>query len=688
MNALRNIFLLLALALWGGAMAVASPAGDYDPTLPPEPYALYQVNVSCDSVGLANLTGTGRYKRGTRVWINASSRNADYTFAYWMLNGERYDVSTSGFYYTVTAETADFVAHFEYNPSITPEDEYNPSLPVEPTYQEPVVVIPTYPLYLVCSPSDAGSFNRTSGARVEAGTRVTCTVYPKQNFNFLGWYDSAGTKLSSTRSFTYTMGNASTTLTARLEYNPTMPADPSTTQPEVDNNGEKRYAVRVGSAGHGTVSISPLADSLVVGNDVTLTATPDEHYHFSHWSDGSRANPYTFQVSRNDSLTAYFAINQHLLTYTLDGEIVKSMTLDYGAAITPEPAPEREHHHFTGWHGIPADLLMPDHDVTVCGNLAVDTFALIYLVDDVLFRTDQVAYGTEITLAEVPEREGYTFSGWCGYPTDRIMPDHDVTISGTFTKKVVITDGEVYDAEEEEHVDILTYTRTFPSADKWQALYVPFSIPIDTLDKYGLQVAELNDTHMYDIDEDGVFDQVTLEFLYVKHGATDANYPYLIRSASAGEITLTLNDVELQATAETELECSTTRVVFKIRGTYEGISGKEMYNNNYYAMGGGTLVRMTNADSGLKPQRWYLWVENKNGEPEPLVANAARLRIFVGGEEFGEYEEEESETAIQNLVAPGAIGHTIHTLDGRTVNRAVALPSGLYIKNHQKMFVR
>ena len=49
----------------------------------------------------------------------------------------------------------------------------------------------------------------------------------------------------------------------------------------------------------------------------------------------------------------------------------------------------------------------------------------------------------------------------------------------------------------------MNYSRTFSSADKWQALYVPFSIPIDTLDKYGLQVAELNDTHMYDTDDDG-----------------------------------------------------------------------------------------------------------------------------------------------------------------------------------------
>ena len=241
------------------------------------------------------------------------------------------------------------------------------------------------------------------------------------------------------------------------------------------------------------------------------------------------------------------------------------------------------------------------------------------------------------------------------------------------------------DIEEDKFYEEIVYSRKFNNTG-WQALYVPFSIPIDTLDKYGLQVAELNDTHMYDTDEDGEFDQVTLEFLYVKRGATEANYPYLIRSASAGEITLMLNNVELQATAETELECSTTRVVFKIRGTYEGVSGEEMYDNHYYAMGGGRLGLTESAAYDLKPQRWYLWVENKNGEPEPLLSNAAQMRILVGGEEFGEEEEEVS--AIHDLAAPSAIGHTIHTLDGRTVNCTDALPSGLYIKNRQKIFVR
>jgi|GEM_PF-1477192 len=244
-----------------------------------------------------------------------------------------------------------------------------------------------------------------------------------------------------------------------------------------------------------------------------------------------------------------------------------------------------------------------------------------------------------------------------------------------------INDGEALAYNQTETHDELVYTRTFSSADKWQAFYVPFSIPIDTLDKYGLEVAELNDTHMYDTDEDGEFDQTTLEFLYLKRGATEPNYPYLIKSASAGDVTLTMTDVEVKTTEETEIECSTTRAVFKIRGTYAGISGAVMYANNYYAMGGGTLVRMANADSGLKPQRWYLSVENKDGSPAESLA--AQMRIAIDGIEI-----EESETAINEVNAIGQKQDEVYMLDGRKLNGTAALKSGLYVKNHKKLFVR
>ena len=244
-----------------------------------------------------------------------------------------------------------------------------------------------------------------------------------------------------------------------------------------------------------------------------------------------------------------------------------------------------------------------------------------------------------------------------------------------------ITDGDALVIPTSTNYATVNYSRTFSSADKWQAFYVPFSIPVETLAENGLEVAELNNIHMYDTDEDGEFDKTTLEFLYLKRGATEPNYPYLIKSASAGDVTLTMTDVEVKATEETEIECSTTRVVFKIRGTYAGVSGAVMYANNYYAMGGGTLVRMANADSGLKPQRWYLAVENKDGSLAESLA--ATMRISIDGIEI-----EESETAIGEVNAIGQKQDEVYMLDGRKLNGTDALKSGLYVKNHKKLFVR
>lgn len=282
---------------------------------------------------------------------------------------------------------------------------------------------------------------------------------------------------------------------------------------------------------------------------------------------------------------------------------------------------------------------------------------------------------------------------------DESLPDEDLSISGNYycvikdnnsleeytSDKVYMSallkwnDGVDYKDNRKKHEDRLIYTRTFSSADKWQALYVPFSIPVDVLTENGLEVAELNNIHMYDTDGDKQFDKTTLEFLYLTDGETEANYPYLIKSANAGEVKLMLKDVELKAAAETQIECASTRKVFKIKGTYSGVSGADMFNNNYYAVGGGTLVKAASADNALKPQRWYMSIENKDGSPVDYFA--PKMRIMINGMEI-----DEEETGIQDIAAP-TVEDVVYTLDGRKMN-ASALPSGIYVKNHKKMIVQ
>jgi len=74
--------------------------------------------------------------------------------------------------------------------------------------------------------------------------------------------------------------------------------------------------------------------------------------------------------------------------------------------------------------------IMPDHDVTITGSFAVNKYKLIYQVDGVEYKSSEIEYGSTITSEVAPTKEGYTFSGWSEIPST--MPAHDVTITGSF----------------------------------------------------------------------------------------------------------------------------------------------------------------------------------------------------------------------------------------------------------------
>ena len=74
---------------------------------------------------------------------------------------------------------------------------------------------------------------------------------------------------------------------------------------------------------------------------------------------------------------------------------------------------------------------MPDHDVTVTGSFTINKYKLTYFVDGEEYKTYDVEYNSTITAETAPTKEGYTFSGWSEIP--ETMPANDVTITGTFT---------------------------------------------------------------------------------------------------------------------------------------------------------------------------------------------------------------------------------------------------------------
>ena len=89
-------------------------------------------------------------------------------------------------------------------------------------------------------------------------------------------------------------------------------------------------------------------------------------------------------------------------------------------------------------------------------------YTLTYEVDGEVVKTEQYEEGAEIIPEPEPEKEGYEFSGWSEIPA--VMPDHDVTITGSFTeilpppvyKLTYEVDGEVVKTEEyEEGAEII-----------------------------------------------------------------------------------------------------------------------------------------------------------------------------------------------------------------------------------------
>ena len=246
-----------------------------------------------------------------------------------------------------------------------------------------------------------------------------------------------------------------------------------------------------------------------------------------------------------------------------------------------------------------------------------------------------------------------------------LTPDTDLPQ----VESVTLTDGTPYTRDEKCMVGTLSYTRNFNNTN-WQALYVPFQMSYEDW-QADFDVAAINMFHQYDDDEDGVFDRTLLEVRYVKSGTLKANHPYLIRAKSTGSKTITLHNAALYRATENELTCSSTEINYTFTGTYAGVSGTDMFTNDYYSMGGGTLHRAASSDNNLVPFRWYLKMESRDGQ---IITPPASVRVKVFGDDY----EVESISTADMQAAPALI----HSIDGRTARTG---QKGVFIMNGKKI---
>lgn len=242
-----------------------------------------------------------------------------------------------------------------------------------------------------------------------------------------------------------------------------------------------------------------------------------------------------------------------------------------------------------------------------------------------------------------------------------------------------LTDGAFKNLTINEDIPMqkLTYTRNFPEANKWQALYVPFEMEFsDWADKF--DVAAINNFHEYT--NNGVTEKIDLEVRYVKKGKLRANTPYLIRAKAAGEQTIVLNDVTLMATESKSIDCSSTERKYTFTGTYDAINN--LKTNGYIFLSGGSLSKSNNDTDVLKPMRWYLTIEDYfcvTGNAAPALAKPISINVIGEDEATGI----EDITVVSSSVDSKASG--IYSITGTKLDKP---QRGINIINGKKIVVK
>lgn len=92
------------------------------------------------------------------------------------------------------------------------------------------------------------------------------------------------------------------------------------TQVTVSGLEKNKYKLSIEQTAGGQVSISE-ADSVMIGTEVTLTATPDKNYMFLRWNDGNTLNPYPFVVTKEEILKAEFVKTREMVTDNEDVDV-------------------------------------------------------------------------------------------------------------------------------------------------------------------------------------------------------------------------------------------------------------------------------------------------------------------------------------------------------------------------------
>ena len=238
---------------------------------------------------------------------------------------------------------------------------------------------------------------------------------------------------------------------------------------------------------------------------------------------------------------------------------------------------------------------------------------------------------------------------------------------------VVINDAQGSFSARSGNYEQITYTRTLNNT-KWNALYLPFEIPVTAEFLEDYEVAYINAMHSYDEDDNGEIDRLSQEIVKIKNGTLHANHPYLIRAKTeeAKQMNITVENAKLYKAESVTLDCSSVYTKFEITGIYEKMTSAQLAG--CYALSGGIWNPVADGAS-LNPFRLYMRITERGGSPYKVSSAAlARIGIHVKGEETA--------TSIEEMEADKQGTLAIYDLTGKRVLRPTK--GQIYIVNGKK----
>ena len=274
----------------------------------------YTLTASAGEGGSVSPT-TGSFNSGTQVSVTATA-NSGYQFTTWSNGSTANPV-------TVTLNS---------NTSITAN-------------------FALIPVYTISVSTEEGGSVSSNGGEYQEGTQVTLTATPDEGFEFSGWSDGS---TEATRVIT-----ASEDLTLTASFTELIIS----------------YTLTVTSGEGGSVSSE--GGEYNEGTEVTLTATADDGYRFTVWSDGSTEESITITLSEDTSIEAIFEMIPiyNLTIKESQGGTISGLGGDYeqGSMVTLTATPD-EGFQFIRWSD---GTLESTIELTIENDITIEAFFAI-----------------------------------------------------------------------------------------------------------------------------------------------------------------------------------------------------------------------------------------------------------------------------------------------------------------------